>query len=279
MRVGVGDVELHVHERGSGRPLVALHGGPGLDGSVWFPALEPLAAEGWWLIAPDLRGNGRSDSGDPARWTVSQMADDVEMLLGALDLVEPVVMGWSFGSFVAQSHMARHDSAAGYVLVGTVADPSALQEVGDRLASFEPPHLRDQVTASWEREATVETADELAALIHDQLPFHLADPEGPLLARLIAEDAVVYRPEVLRHFATGGDYGLVDQRAALARSDTPVLVVSGAHDRTTPAASAHALATALRAGEEVVLGDSAHFLPYEEPAAFLAALRRFLARV
>jgi pimeloyl-ACP methyl ester carboxylesterase len=135
------------------------------------------------------------------------------------------------------------------------------------------------VTASWEREATVETAGELAELIHDQLPFHLADPEGPLLARLIAEDAVVYRPEVLRHFAGGGDDGLVDQRAALARSDTPVLVVSGVHDRTTPADSAHALATVLRAAEEVVLGGSAHFLPYEEPEAFLAALRRFLARV
>ena len=40
MRVSVGDVELYVHEQGEGRPLVALHGGPGLDGSVWFPALD-----------------------------------------------------------------------------------------------------------------------------------------------------------------------------------------------------------------------------------------------
>ena len=40
MRVSVGDVELYVHEQGKGRPLVALHGGPGLDGSVWFPALD-----------------------------------------------------------------------------------------------------------------------------------------------------------------------------------------------------------------------------------------------
>ena len=34
MRVSVGDIELYVHEQGEGRPLVALHGGPGLDGSV-----------------------------------------------------------------------------------------------------------------------------------------------------------------------------------------------------------------------------------------------------
>jgi hypothetical protein len=45
VRVSVGDVELHVHELGEGRPLLALHGGPGLDGSIWFPGLEPLAGE------------------------------------------------------------------------------------------------------------------------------------------------------------------------------------------------------------------------------------------
>ena len=46
MRVSVGDVELYVHERGEGRPLVALHGGPGLDGSVWFPGLDRIAGQG-----------------------------------------------------------------------------------------------------------------------------------------------------------------------------------------------------------------------------------------
>ncbi len=97
MRVPVGDIELYVHERGAGRPLILLHGGPGLDGSVWFPALEPLADEGWHLLAFDHRGNGRSDAGDPARWTVPQMADDVEAAIGELGLERPVVTGWSLG--------------------------------------------------------------------------------------------------------------------------------------------------------------------------------------
>jgi len=279
MRVSVGDVELNVHERGSGRPLVALHGGPGLDGSVWFPALDPLAADGWRILAPDQRANGRSDAGDPAHWTVSQMADDVEALIRALDLERPVVMGWSFGSFVAQSHMARHRSAAAYVLVGTVAGPEALQAVSDRLAVFEPASLRAQVTASWERESTVTTPEECKRLLADQYPFHVAEPEGPLVAWLVENDHVVYRPEVLRHFATGGEYGLLDHRAVLRDVARPVLVVSGAHDRTTPAASAHELVEVLRNVQEVVLPNSAHMIPYEEPEAFLAALHSFLARV
>lgn len=281
MRVPVGDIELHVHERGSGRPLVALHGGPGLDGSVWFPGLDPLAAEGWRILALDERACGLSDGGDTERWTVSQMADDVEAVIRALDLEQqqPVVMGWSFGSFVAQSHMARHGSAAAYVLLGTVAEPGALQAVTNRLAVFEPESLRAQVTASWEREPTVATPAECKQLLADQLPFHVADPEGPLVAALIADDRVVYRPEVLRHFASGGEYGLVDQRDALRTFARPVLIVSGAHDRTTPASSAHELAEAIPGAEEVVLANSAHMLPYEEPEAFLAVLRAFLARV
>jgi proline iminopeptidase len=279
VRVLVGDIELFVHEKGEGRPLVALHGGPGLDGSVWFPALDALAGEEARILAVDHRANGRSDAGDPARWTTPQMADDVEALIGHLGLERPVVMGWSFGSFVAQEHMARHGTAAGYVLVGTVATPDAFADVDDELARFEPEHLRAQVAASWARETEVETAEELRALMHDQLPFHFADPEGPLVAQAVADDRVVYRPEVLRHFATGGAYGLTDRRAELAELDVPVLIVSGARDRTTSAASAHELAVALPDATEVVFPDAAHMVPVEENAAFLDALRAFLARV
>lgn len=279
MRVPVGDIELHVHELGQGRPLVALHGGPGLDGSEWFPVLEPLAAEGWRILAPDLRANGRSDAGDPSTWTVDRMADDVEALFGALALHDPVLMGWSFGSIVAQSHMARHGSAAGYVLVGTVATREALLAVHERLASFEPEHLRAQVTASWELEPTVQTPEQCRQLLADQMPFHFADPEGPLVAEFVRRDRVVYRPDVLRHFASGGEYGMVDRRAELRSFDRPVLVVSGAHDRTTPAWSAHELAEAIPTADEVVFANSAHMIPYEEQEDFLDALRSFGGRV
>jgi pimeloyl-ACP methyl ester carboxylesterase len=279
MRVPVGDIELHVHERGEGRPLVALHGGPGLDGSFWLAALAPLAAEGWRLLAPDLRANGRSGAGDPSRWTVPQMADDVQALIERLELARPVIMGWSFGSFVTQSHMARHGSADAYVLLGTIAVPEALLEVDEQLERFEPEHLREQVRASWKREPVVQTPEEARQLWFDQIPFHLADPESPLVEELIRSDRTVYRPDVLRHFSGDGKYGMLDLREALGTFPRPVLVVIGAHDRTTSPASAHELAQLLPRGEEVVLERTAHMIPYEKPEAFLAALRGFLARV
>ncbi len=278
MRVSVGDIELYVHDKGEGRPLVALHGGPGLDGSVWFPGLDPVVGAGYRVLALDHRANGRSDAGDPDRWTVPQMADDVEAVIDALALSDVVVMGWSFGSFVAQSHMVRHGSASAYVLMGTIADPSALANVEHELARFEPVELRDQVSASWAREVDVATAAEARQLLADQMPFHVADPTGPLVAELNEADQVVYRPEVLRHFAAGGAYGMLDLRRELAAVSVPTLVLSGAHDRTTLASSAHELTRILPRCEEVVFARSAHMMLYEEPAAVTAALLDFLAR-
>ena len=278
MRVSVGDIELYVHAKGEGRPLVALHGGPGLDGSVWFPGLDRVADAGYRVLALDHRANGRSDAGDPARWTVPQMADDVEAMITGLGLEDVVVMGWSFGSFVTQSHMVRHGTAAAYVLMGTIAEPGAIADVGDRLAAFEPEELRRQVSASWELESSVETADAARQLLADQMPFHVSDPTGPLVADLVAADRVVYRPEVLRHFASGGEYGMLDLRDALRDVTVPTLVLSGADDRTTPAASAHELVAILPTCEEIVFTDSAHMMLYEQPDAVTAALLDFLAR-
>lgn len=280
MRVDVGDVELHVREEGAGRPLVLLHGGPGLDGSVFFPALSPLAVDGVRLIAVDHRANGRSDAGDPARWTVPQMAADVEAVIAALGLERPIVMGHSFGSFVAQHHMAAHGSAAGYVLMGTVDSVEELARIGDRLAVFEPEYLREQVTRSWAEEAAVETAAQAEQLWRDQLPFHAAEPEGTLVREMQAGAGdIAFRPEVLRHFATGGEYGLVDNRDRLRHRQIPVLVLSGELDRITPAASAHRLAQLLPDADEVVIPGAAHMLLQEQPEAALAALRAFLVRV
>jgi pimeloyl-ACP methyl ester carboxylesterase len=280
VRVNVGDIELYVREEGAGRPLVLLHGGPGLDGSVFFPQIAALAGDGVRLLAVDHRANGRSDAGDPARWSVPQMADDVEALIRELDLDRPIVMGHSFGSFVAQHHMAEYGSAAGYVLMGTVDSVEELARIDERLAAFEPEDLREQVTRSWAQEATVQTAEESKQLMSDQLPFHMAEPEGALV-RSLQENvgAIVFRPEVLRHFASGGEYGLVDNRERLRQRSVPVLVLSGELDRTTPAASAHRLAEILSDADEVVIPGAAHMLLQEQPEAALAALRAFLARV
>lgn len=162
--------------------------------------------------------------------------------------------------------------------MGTIAEPGAIADVAERLASFEPEALRRQVVDSWALESTVESPEAARQLLVDQMPFHCSDPVGPLVAELVAADRVVYRPEVLRYFAAGGEYGMEDLRDELREVEVPTLVLSGADDRTTPASSAHELATILPHCEEVVFAESAHMMLYEQPDAVTAALLDFLAR-
>ena len=56
---------LAYRSAGEGRPLVLLHPGTGLDGSVFFPEVLSLTERGVRVVALDLPANGRSPAGDP----------------------------------------------------------------------------------------------------------------------------------------------------------------------------------------------------------------------
>src|SRR5664279_2982118 len=62
--VDLGDVRLNVASAGSGRPVILLHGFPD-SWRLWRHQIRLLAATGYRVIAPDLRGFGRSTSSRP----------------------------------------------------------------------------------------------------------------------------------------------------------------------------------------------------------------------
>jgi pimeloyl-ACP methyl ester carboxylesterase len=90
--------------------LVLLHGGPGFDHSYFKPSHSALS-DTVQLLYVDHRGNGRSDYSDPAFWNLAQWADDLRALLDLLEIENPIVLGLSFGGFVAQSLAVRIHAA------------------------------------------------------------------------------------------------------------------------------------------------------------------------
>src|ERR671938_875200 len=104
MLIDIGDTKLNVEERGAGAlPLIVLHGGPGLDHTMFGSWLDPLGDEVRLLLV-DERAQGRSDPAPPETWTLAQHARDVEALAGALGLERYAVLGHSFGAFIALQH-------------------------------------------------------------------------------------------------------------------------------------------------------------------------------
>lgn len=104
---------LFAVERGSGRPLVLLHGGLATHAACWLFA-APLASR-FRIITPDLRGSGRSRFADPLSWDV--LADDVAALLRHLELPTAAIGGISFGAGCAVRVALRHPAIVSSLLV------------------------------------------------------------------------------------------------------------------------------------------------------------------
>src|SRR4051795_8945197 len=121
--------QLHVRDLGSGSPVVLLHPGPGLDGSVFLPGAERLAARHRVLLV-DLPGNGRSPDGDRAEWTLAGFARAVERLAAELALEDWTLLGHSFGGFVAMQHLVDFPGSAAR-LVASCTDASERPPPGE----------------------------------------------------------------------------------------------------------------------------------------------------
>jgi proline-specific peptidase len=277
MLVDVGDTRLHVTERGSGDlPVFVLHGGPGLDHTMFGSYLDSLGDD-CRLVLVDERATGRSDPSPPQTWTLAQHAADVEALAAALGLARYAVLGHSYGALIALQHAVDFAGRPAATVVSSgFPDARFLEHVERELEAFEPIELREQVKSSWAREADARTQEDMAAIMADQLPFHFADPRDPRIGELLTDmGEAIYGPDVLRAAATE-EYGAIAVEDRLGDVTHPVLVLAGRHDRTCSVAAAQAIADGLPDSELVIFGHSGHMTFVEENDAYVAAVRRFL---
>jgi pimeloyl-ACP methyl ester carboxylesterase len=105
------------------RPTVVfLHGGPGsFDHSYFktdFSRLTALAQ----IVYLDLPGHGRSEWGPAEEWSFEQAGDTVRAFCDMLGIVDPIVLGHSFGGPVAIAYTSRNpDYPGGLILQSTMA--------------------------------------------------------------------------------------------------------------------------------------------------------------
>ncbi|MBK6668985.1 MAG: alpha/beta hydrolase [Actinobacteria bacterium] len=120
-RVVAGDVELAVVQAGAGgEPLLLVHGFTGSK-EDFGDEMERLAARGFHVVAPDLRGHGSSDQpGDEADYSLAVFADDMWALADAVGWDRFHLLGHSMGGMIAQVMvLARPDRVHRLVLMDT----------------------------------------------------------------------------------------------------------------------------------------------------------------
>ncbi|MFQ5489012.1 MAG: pimeloyl-ACP methyl ester esterase BioH, partial [Gammaproteobacteria bacterium] len=221
---------LHTPARGSGTPLLMLHGW-GMHGGIWNQAARELAGESCRTIQADLPGHGHSPP-PPSGYGLEQLARACAPLLEA----NAIVMGWSLGGMVAME-LARQQpqQLRALILVGSTPRFTA----GDQW----PHGLEPAVLTSFAQTLKQHPQRALQHFLTLQLQGCAAP--RPLLRRLqqILDEAPPPRYEalaeglkILRHS---------DLLPRLAEIRCPVLIIHGEQDSVVPWGAGRALQAAL----------------------------------
>lgn len=128
--LNVDGVRLHYVERGSGEPLVLLHGNGSMIEDFESSGLIDLAARNYRVIVFDRPGFGHSDRPRNVVWTPDAQAELIKHALERLDVSNAIVLGHSWGASVAVALALKHpDLIRGLVLASGYYYPTARPDV------------------------------------------------------------------------------------------------------------------------------------------------------
>lgn len=198
IKLGSGQIELL--RGGDGPPLLFLHGAGG--GGIWLPFHTRLA-ERFTVVAPSHPGFGGSDD-LPELADVHDLAFFYADLIAALDLSAPVVVGTSFGGWIA-AELAAYvpDAVTRLVLVDAIGLYIEGEPVAD-LFRMSPPQMVEALFADPAVAASLLPADPdldtILAMARDEASFarfawdpFCHDPKLPrLLPRTTASTMVIW---------------------------------------------------------------------------------------
>jgi len=123
-------VRLHYVERGSGEPLVLLHGNGSMIQDFESSGLIDLAAKNYRVIVFDRPGFGRSDRPRNVVWTPDAQAELIKHALARLGVSNAIVLGHSWGASVAVALALKYpDFVRGLVLASGYYFPTARPDV------------------------------------------------------------------------------------------------------------------------------------------------------
>lgn len=279
MRIDIGDgVRLFVDVVGASleptfdemraRPtLVLLHGGPGLDHSAFRPYFDRFA-DTHQVLYVDHRGNGRSDGhDDPSSWNLETWADDVVRLCDALDISDPVVLGNSFGGFVAMTYAARHpDHPSKLVLSSTQARRHG-EESARRFEELGGAEARENYESVFVRLES----DRWLPYMETNLPLYNRRPPG------YASSRSIMNMKLLAGFTS--EFSDYDVRDLVPQITCPTLVLCGDDDPMTPLSASEEIMDLLPAGVGRLerFADCGHGSYRDQPERTEQVLRGFLA--
>ena len=251
-QIQVNGTDIEVWEGGAGRPLLLLHPGDGFDARA--PYVAALASR-YRVIAPSCPGFGRSERPKHMR-TVDQLSYFYLDLIAALNLDELIVVGMSFGGWIATEIAVKNTTRiSALCLVDTVG------------VKFSDPMTRDILDLlSWPQ------YEQAQWIYHDeklrsQTYGHLSDEVAVMLAR---------NHESFGLFGWSPTLHSRHLQHRLHRIDVPTQLIWGAQDRVVTVDYGRKWQQAIPGAQMLVIDNAGHYPQIEQPEQLVAGLEHFV---
>ena len=274
--IETGALRLSVRDHpGGSPPILALHGLA--SNARWWDLVAARLSPRWRVIAPDLRGHGRSDRPETG-YSFAEVVDDLRALVEAAGLDRVIVAGHSWGAAVALWFAAAlPERAIGCVCVdGGAASMRehfpTWAEAEERLRPPRTSGLTEETVRAWAASGPLAEGGDAAAAGEILLGnFEEEGEDGTLRPRLSME----HHMEIARRM-----YEL-DAFELMARVSCPVLFVparSGPWPVEAKAAGLQRARDVLGSRAQIEWLDGGHDLPVQRPAKLAKAIGAFLGR-
>ena len=262
MKARVNNIDLGYNSQGQGEPAVVLIHGYPLSKNMWEHQVQGLAND-CRVIAVDLRGHGESQVVE-GPGSMDTFADDINALLENLGISQAVIVGFSMGGYVAFAFYRKYPGKVkGLVLADTRPQPDAPEGAEGR---------RNTAKAVQEAGATASVVDGMLPRLFTQQTI---DNNKGIVDRAKAIMGSTTPQGVIADLHALADRP--DSQPTMAQITVPTLVIVGDQDTLTPVADSELMASSIKGAKLVKVPGAAHLSPMENPEAFTAALRAFVA--
>jgi 3-oxoadipate enol-lactonase len=249
----VNGIELAYERRGSGMPMVLIHGYP-LDHTIWDP-VAPLLEKHFDLILPDLRGFGQSGT-VPTPYLLADMAADIAALLDFFKIEKAAIVGHSMGGYIALAFARVYP---GRLLgLGLIASQTLADSPEKKAGRYQEA---EHILANGVRE------------VAEDMSLKLTD--DTLLQARLKELMLRQRPEGMAG-ALCAMAGRLDSTDIIPTFDFPVVLVHGLADKLIPIERLRSLQALLKHGTLVEIERAGHMPMMESPQVTAEALKTLL---
>lgn len=272
----INGVQLYFKMMGSGKPLVIVHGGPGLDHSYFLPQMAELAKH-YKLIFYDQRASGKSKGKvDSTNMNLGYFIEDLEGIRKAFGLETMNLLAHSWGGLIAMKYAIKYPNRVqSLILMNSVGASSASRKIANNTSLRRVTHQDslDRMAVMHSEEMRNRNPETIAKLF--RISFRTTFYNRALVdeLKLVFDQNYFANSRLLRYL--GEDAITYDLHPQLSGVQCRTLIIHGDAD-PIPLEAPQKIQGSIKGAQLVVLKNTGHFPYIESPQELFKTITDFL---